>query len=82
MKQKDIALIIVVAFISAVTSFFISKSLFGTSGDKAQTAEVVDAVSTEFQQPSAKYFNPEAINPTQPIQIGVGSNQNPFGGTQ
>lgn len=82
MKQKDIMLILIIAIISAVASFLLSRSLFGTTGDKAQKAEVVDAVSVEFPQPNPKYFNENSVNPTQVIQIGGSNNQNPFGSAQ
>lgn len=77
MKQKDIALIIIICAIAAVVSFFASNALFGGSKHELK-AEVVDSVSTQFTQPDSTYFNSEAINPTQTITIGGQSNQNPF----
>lgn len=82
MKRKDIATIVVIAIVSAVVAFTLSKLFFGTTGDKAQRAEVVDAVSTEFKQPDPRYFNANAVNPTQMIRIGSTNNQNPFGSAQ
>lgn len=80
MKQKDIALIILIAGIAAFMSFFASKLLF-QSGDKLQQkAEVVDVISTDFKSPDAKYFNSTSINPTQLITIGGDNNTNPFNG--
>jgi len=78
MKQKDIALIIVICFVAAIFSFVLSSFIFGGSGDKTQQAEVVDKVSTDFTQPSTRYFNQEALNPTETITIGDETNQNPF----
>lgn len=80
MKQKDIALIIVIAFISAIVSFLISGKLFVTPAGRAQKVEVVDVVESSFQQPSSKYFNKDSIDPTQLVQIGANNNQNPFSG--
>lgn len=80
MKQKDIALIIVVAAISAGLSFAISGKLFVTADSKKQTVEVVDVVNTEFKEPDAKYFNSQSVNPAQTIQLGDGTNPNPFNG--
>jgi hypothetical protein len=80
MKQKDVAVIILVAVIAGVASFFLSRFLF-QSGDKhQQKAEVVDVISTEFNQPDTKYFNSNAVNPTQLIRIGDNNNNNPFNG--
>jgi hypothetical protein len=78
MKQKDIALIIMICFVAGIFSFIVSSLVFGGSTNKNQQAEVVDKVTTEFPQPSARYFNQEALNPTQTITIGDQNNQNPF----
>lgn len=78
MKQKDIALILVVIFFSAIVSLVVSKALFTTKQEKLLSAEVVEPVSSEFQEPDKTVFNGEAINPTQIIQIGGDGNQNPF----
>lgn len=78
MKQKDVALIIVIAFLSAIVSFLISGKLFVTPANRQQKVEVVDVVESSFRQPSSKYFNKDAIDPTQFVQIGVNNNQNPF----
>lgn len=81
MKQKDIALIIMIAGFSAFASFFISSKLFVTSTDKAQKAEVVDVINSAFDTPSNKYFNSNSIDPTSDSTIGDSNNQNPFNGT-
>jgi len=77
MKQKDIALIIVVVAISGVASFFLSGMIFKTT-NLVEQVETVDAISAEFPEPNPKFFNPDAINPTQLIRIGGDSNDQPF----
>ncbi|MBX6333751.1 hypothetical protein IRY61_00205 [Candidatus Saccharibacteria bacterium] len=78
MKQKDLALILVVVFASAVLSLILSRLIFGSPQNRQQTVEKVDVITAEFVQPARKYFNAEAINPTKPIEIGNDSNPNPF----
>lgn len=80
MKQKDVALIIVIAFISAIVSFIISDKLFVTPANRQQKVEVVDVITSGFQTPSTKYFNAQSVDPTQLVQIGDNNNQNPFNG--
>ena len=80
MKQKDIALIIVVAFISAVVSFIVSDRLFVTPSNRQQQVEVVDPITAIFNTPDKKYFNANSIDPTQSSSIGANNNQNPFNG--
>jgi len=81
MKQKDIALIIVIAFVSAIASLLISSKLFVTPGNRQQKVETVDVISSEFQTPNARYFNTDSIDPAQLVQIGNNNNTNPFSGS-
>lgn len=78
MKQKDIALIVVVIFLSGIMSFFVSKTLFASPKDLQSQVEVVEPISAEFKQPDTRYFSKDSINPTKPIIIGDGQNQQPF----
>lgn len=81
MKQKDIAVIIIVVFVSGVISFFVSGKVFVASG-RQQKVVTVDKISSDFAQPDSKYFNNNSIDPTQLIHIGTGSNPNPFNAHQ
>ena len=79
MKQQDIALIIVIAAISATISFVASDLIFVTPANRQQKVEVVDVITTSFQLPNAKYFNSNSVDPTLNTALG-GNNTNPFGG--
>lgn len=81
MKQNDIALIMVIAFVSGVGSFFLSGVLFSGAG-KELTVSKVDVITPEFELPSDTYFNRTAINPAPAIKIGDSTNINPFNGNQ
>lgn len=78
MKQKDLALIMIVVIVSGMLSFFISQKIFSSGQKRQLQAEQVDPISTTFDRPSSKYFNAQSINPTQTIQIGDGVNNTPF----
>lgn len=78
MKQKDIALIIVIAVVGAALSLFISKHIFVTPTDRQQQVAVVQPITTAFPQPSAAYFNSSSIDPTKLITISQNANTNPF----
>lgn len=80
MKQKDVILIIVIAFVSAVLSLVLSNVIFASPNNRRQTIEVVDAITADFPTPDSKYFNNNAVDPTQLIQIGNNNNQTPFNG--
>ncbi|HVA10784.1 MAG TPA: hypothetical protein VNG32_01285 [Candidatus Dormibacteraeota bacterium] len=78
MKQKDLALIVVIAAIGVIASLFISKIIFVTPKDRQQQVVVVQPISTDFPQPSPAYFNSSSIDPTKLITIGQNANANPF----
>jgi hypothetical protein len=77
-KQKDIALVFIVAIFAGVISLIVTQTLFVPKKDRAVQAEVVTPIKSEFQRPDTKVFNDKAINPTQLIQIGNDSNPRPF----
>lgn len=81
MKQKDIALIAVIAVISAVISLTLSKMLFGAPATKNQQVEVVQSITADFPQPDKRYFNANAFDPTKLITIGQNTNPDPFSGS-
>lgn len=78
MKQKDIALIIVIIFFSGIISFFISGKIFVTPSNRQQAVQTVDVIDSNFPTPSTKYFNKDSIDHAQLVQIGNNNNQNPF----
>lgn len=78
MKQKDIALVAIIIFISAIISIFVSKSVFVKPNNRQQEVEVVQVITAVFPPPDERYFNDKAFDPTQPITIGDNANTDPF----
>lgn len=78
MKQKDIAIILVVIVVSGVVSFFAGRFFFNKPQNRQVQAEIVDVISTEFTRPSTKYFNEKSIDPAEQVFIGQGANATPF----
>jgi hypothetical protein len=78
MKQNDIILIIVMVFIGGVLSFFISKTVITSPKNRKEKVETVQAISSDFNQPSNTYFNKNSLDPTQLIKIGDNNNNQPF----
>ena len=75
MKQKDVALIIVMVFVGGVLALVISRFIFSAPSNRQQTAEIVDVITPEFSVPPSKYFNSNANNPAQPITLGTDDKQ-------
>lgn len=80
MKQKDIALIVVIVFISAIVSLFVSKLIFTSPKNRQQAVEVVQPITADFPHPDSRYFNSNAFDPTKLITIGQNANPDPFSG--
>lgn len=78
MKQKDIALILVIVIISAIVSFLLSGKIFSDSKPGTQTAETILPITSDFPRPDSKYFNSQSIDPTKTITIGQNTNADPF----
>lgn len=83
MKQKDLALIIVIVFVSGMISFFTSNK-FISPPKHDEEAAIVEPITADFEEPDDKYINDQSINPTQQITIGdnAATQQNPFGTNQ
>jgi hypothetical protein len=74
MKKTDIAMIILIAGVSAVVAFLVANQIPAlkpdTTGQKVRTA---DAISTSVTDPDETVFNSGSINPTVQTVIGGGS---------
>lgn len=81
MKQKDIALIIIIVFISAIVSLFVSKAVFVSPKNRQQKVEVVQPITADFPKPDSQFFNSQANDPTKLITIGQNANNDPFSST-
>lgn len=83
MKQKELMLIGIVAFVAAIFSFLISGMIFGSPQKNPIKVPVVTPISSNFPSPQTDstyqaFYNQQALNPTQLIQIGGNSNNTPF----
>lgn len=78
MKQKDFVVIGVTVFVTGLISYFICSKFLFSGSTHGQKVEVVEAITSSFSLPDKKIFNSDAIDPTQLIQIGPNSNDQPF----
>jgi hypothetical protein len=85
MQKKDVPLIAIIVIISAVISSLLANVAFTSPKHRTETAPVVPVISNNFPdvQSDDQYkniFNPNALDPTQLIQIGTSQNSAPFNG--
>jgi len=75
MKKSDIAMIILIASISMLVSYFVAKAIVGDTKGEAVKVKTADPISTNVDEPNSSIFNSNAINPTVEVIIGNGQNQ-------
>lgn len=79
MKKTEIAMIILIASLSMIATFFIARAILGDNIKREKTVPVVTQVKDELVPPSKLIFNEKAINPTIEIFVDqdVSSGANP-----
>ena len=82
MKQQDIVPIIVAVIAGIFVAVIADKYVFSNSGAKNTQVDVVPVITTDFPKPSSQYFNTQAIDPTQIINISPNNSQQPFSSAQ
>jgi len=80
MKQKDIVILAAVVVASIVLSILASNAIFKPS-TRSEKVEVVEPISADFPTPDPRFFNKRSVDPTQQIQIGGTTNNDPFKGS-
>ena len=74
MKKADIAMIILIASISVLVSYFVAKSVFGDVYSGTAKVQTIDKFDSKIDDPNSDIFNSGAINPAIQVQInGTGS---------
>lgn len=73
MRKQDIAMIILIAGVSALISYFVIQSIpaIGNPSEEKYETNTFEPISSSISEPSAEIFNDKAINPTVQITIGI-----------
>lgn len=74
MKKTDIAMIILIASMSILVSYFVTKSIMGDSNNKPVIVKTAAPISDNIESPSKEIFNKDAINPT--VEVTIGGSEN------
>jgi len=70
MKRTDIALIVLIAAVSAGIAYFVAHSVFGSMTEtKGTSVQTIDAITSTVEQPDKTIFNEDAINPSVNVEI-------------
>ncbi len=69
MKKTDIAMIILIASIGVLVSFFVARGILGNDSSEPQKVQKVDKITSEITEPEDRIFNSNAINPSVEVEI-------------
>lgn len=69
MKKTDLALIVVIALISIMASYFVLSSIIGPAEFGNEKVPTVEPINSEIIEPDLSIFNSDAINPAVEVNI-------------
>lgn len=73
MKKTDIAMIILIASLSVLIAFFVTKSIFGDSATEEVSVPTIESIKPNLGEVNTQIFNSNAINPAVEVQITPGN---------
>ncbi|MFZ2125931.1 MAG: hypothetical protein WAV04_00260 [Candidatus Microsaccharimonas sp.] len=73
MKKTDIAMIVLIASVSILVSFFATQAIFGGAESESVKVKTVEKINADIVEPDPAIFNENAINPAVEVQVGSGS---------
>ncbi len=75
MKKTDLAMIILIATISVLIAFFVTRSIVGTPSEETVKVKTLERIDETITPPDTAIFNENAINPAVKIEINDGSSE-------
>ncbi|HEY1645608.1 MAG TPA: hypothetical protein VGF75_04480 [Candidatus Saccharimonadales bacterium] len=78
LRQKDIIALVVALIAGVFMSLLVDKFAFSNSASQNTEVDVVPTIHTDFPAPSIAYYNSQAVDPTQIINISPNSSSQPF----
>ena len=70
MKKSDIAMIILIASMSALVAYFVAKAVIGDVANESVKVKTAEPITSDIVKPDETVFNENAINPTVEVIIG------------
>ena len=70
MKNTDIALVVMIALVSTVISYFLGNALLGDPNERVTTVDYMDVIGSNVDEPDVETFNVDALNPTVEVYVG------------
>ena len=64
MKRTDIAMIVLIASLSAGIAYVAASSFLGSASEQTTKVKTIDSITSVIEAPDPRIFNDEAINPS------------------
>ncbi len=80
MKKTDIAMIILIATVGVMVSFFVVRGILGNASSEPQKIQVIDPINADMPEVDERIFNSSAINPS--VEVEIEGSTVPQEGTQ
>ena len=72
MKKTDLAMIVLIASVSVLIAFFVTRAIFGGSANAPTEYQTIDHIDPNLGEVNSTLFNENAINPAVEVQITPG----------
>jgi len=72
MKKTDLAMIVLIASVSVLIAFFVTRSIFGGSANEPVEVKTIERIDPSLGEVNSTIFNENAINPAVEVQIAPG----------
>jgi len=69
MKRTDIALIVLIAGLSAGIAYVVGNAIFGNINEAGANVQTIEPITSKVEEPSEAIFNENAINPSVEVQV-------------
>jgi hypothetical protein len=73
MKKTDVAMIILIASVSILIAFFVTRAIFGDSVNEPVTIKTIETIDPSLGEVDPTIFNENAINPAVEVNIAPGN---------
>jgi len=75
MKRSDLAMILLIASVSALIAYFVASAVFGGLTNSNVKVKTIGPINSTIVAPDPSIFNKNAINPAVEVQIGSSQTQ-------
>jgi len=73
MKKTDLAMIVLIASVSVLVAFFVTRAAFGGAANSPTEYQTIERIDPELGEISPNIFNENAINPAVEVQLAPGN---------